>query len=75
MSSAKYRLAELAAVSGATLSGNADSLITSLAPLQTAQAGQLSFLDNAAYRQHLKTSRASAVVVSPEYVQEGRAFH
>ena len=60
-----YRLAELAAVSGAELVGDADCIINGLAPLNKAQAGQLSFLDNAAYRPHLKTSQASAVVISP----------
>lgn len=65
-----YRLAELAAVSGASVVGDPDCIITSLAPLQTAQAGQLSFLDNTAYRQHLKTTQASAVLVSPEHAND-----
>lgn len=62
-----YRLAELAAISGATLAGNADCVITSLAPLQTAQAGQLGFLDDPRYQHYLKTSQASAVLVSEQH--------
>lgn len=70
MPSKSYRLAQLAALSGATLLGDPERMIIGVAPLQTAQAGQLSFLDNAAYRPHLKTSQASALVISPEYAND-----
>ena len=70
MTRKSYRLAELASVSGATLLSDPEALIIGLAPLQTAQRGQLSFLDNPAYRQHLRTSQASAVVTSPQYAND-----
>ena len=63
----QYSLAQLATLSGATLLGDAACVITSLASLDTAKAGQLSFLDNPRYQHQLETSQASAVVLAAEY--------
>ena len=65
-----YRLAELAALCEAALVGDPDCIIQGLAPLDKAQAGQLSFLDNAAHRDYLKNTQASAVIISPENAED-----
>lgn len=58
-------LGAIAAQLGAVLEGPADLEITGLATLEAATAGQLSFLANPKYKQQLKTTAASAVLVSP----------
>jgi UDP-3-O-[3-hydroxymyristoyl] glucosamine N-acyltransferase len=59
------RLDELARQIDAQLSGGDGSIqITSVAPLDTAHAGQVSFLSNRKYASHIETTRASAVIVS-----------
>ena len=50
---------------GGRLVGDASFLITKLAPLETAQADQLSFLSHPQYQSLLKTTSAGCVVVSP----------
>ncbi len=59
------RLQELAEAVGAELRGNPETLISGVGTLQRAEPGELSFLSNPAYRRHLKSTRASAVVISP----------
>jgi len=61
-----YTLAELAECSGATLHGDGGCVITGVATLQSALAGQISFLTNSQYRKYLVTTRASAVILRPE---------
>lgn len=68
--SKSYRLSELAALSGAALLGDPDCIIQGLAPLDKAQAGQLSFLDNPTHRDYLKNTQASAVIISPENAED-----
>ncbi|MBQ1782645.1 MAG: UDP-3-O-(3-hydroxymyristoyl)glucosamine N-acyltransferase [Gammaproteobacteria bacterium] len=58
-------LGAIAAQLGAVLEGPADLEITGLATLEAATSGQLSFLANPKYKQQLKTTAASAVLVSP----------
>lgn len=43
---------------------NSDPEITGVAPIETADAGELSFISNAKYAAYLKSSRVSAVVVA-----------
>lgn len=59
----QYRLSELARRFGLELLGD-DALIGGVATLETAVAGQLSFLANRKYARHLARTRASAVVVA-----------
>jgi UDP-3-O-[3-hydroxymyristoyl] glucosamine N-acyltransferase len=61
-----FSLADLAAHIGATLVGAPDTLITGIATLQDAHAGQLAFLANAKYRKYLATTGASAVILAPD---------
>jgi UDP-3-O-[3-hydroxymyristoyl] glucosamine N-acyltransferase len=57
--------AELAALLGGELEGDPDVLITGAATLEDAQPGQVSFLGNIKYLPQLKSTRASAVLISP----------
>ena len=60
-----YTLHEIARVIGAELRGDKDCIITGMATLQNARQGDLSFLANPRYRKHLKTTGASAVILTP----------
>jgi UDP-3-O-[3-hydroxymyristoyl] glucosamine N-acyltransferase len=56
---------------GAELHGGVpDTEIFSVAALQKAGPGQLSFLANKGYRRFLADTRAAAVILAPEYAQE-----
>jgi UDP-3-O-[3-hydroxymyristoyl] glucosamine N-acyltransferase len=52
------------------LRGDPEIAIQGVGTLQSATAGQLSFLSNSAYRSYLKETGASAVIVSPEVADE-----
>jgi len=60
---ASWKLAELAERLGGELRGDADAVITGIAPLATAAADQLSFLANRKYRPQLAACRAGAVLL------------
>lgn len=70
MNKSQYTLSELAEVLGAKLQGDAACVITGMATLQNAQAGQITFLDNVKYRSYLADTKASAVIVSSAYAAE-----
>ena len=59
-------LGELAQQLGAELRGDADCQIHSIATLEEAGAGQISFLANPAYERFLETTSASAVMLNPK---------
>ena len=61
----KKTLAELAEMIDATVSGDGNVVIESVAGIREAQEGQLTFLANPKYERYLETTRASAVVLSP----------
>lgn len=61
-----WTLAELAGLTGATLRGDGDMIITGLATLRSAGPGQLSFLANPRYKAALAETRAGAVLVRPD---------
>lgn len=65
-----YSLAQLANVTGATLKGDAEYSIHSLATLKNAQSGQLSFLANKAYAGYLADSQAGCVVLHPDMADQ-----
>ncbi|MEI6858572.1 MAG: UDP-3-O-(3-hydroxymyristoyl)glucosamine N-acyltransferase [Shewanella sp.] len=66
-----YTLKELASILGAEVQGDETLEISSVATLENATQGQLSFLANAKYRAQLENTQASAVLVS---VQEAADF-
>ena len=60
-------LGEIAAVAGARLQGcDAAAVVAGVAPLHSAEPGQISFLTHPRYRSYLATTRATAVILSPE---------
>ncbi|MCM2264976.1 MAG: UDP-3-O-(3-hydroxymyristoyl)glucosamine N-acyltransferase [Desulfuromonadales bacterium] len=58
-------LGVLAELVGGQVRGNADLLISGVAPLDRADSGEISFLAKAKHRVQLESSRASAVIVHP----------
>lgn len=70
-----FKLGELAALAGATLSQGADPerLITDIAPLDEAGAEQVSFLDNKRYLPKLGRSQAGACLIDPAYAERAPA--
>jgi len=63
MKRADYSLKEIAARFGGRLLGNAETTVNQIATLESAQAGQLTFLASAKYRPLLANTRASAIIV------------
>ena len=59
------RLAEFIEALGGTLEGDPGTEIARLAPLEAAQAQELSFLSNPRYQQQLAASQAACVIVAP----------
>ena len=67
------QLGEIVAALGGELQGDATLAIQALAPLDSAQPDQLSFLSNPRYRQQLAASRAGCVIVAPALRDEALA--
>ena len=67
-----YTLLQIADVIGAEVHGDKDCIIHGIATLYHAKEGDLSFLANRKYRKYLKTTAASAVIVSPDALDECR---
>jgi UDP-3-O-[3-hydroxymyristoyl] glucosamine N-acyltransferase len=63
-------LAQLAAQLGVELRGDGDGVVSTVATLQHAGAGDLSFLANPKYRRYLKTTRASAVILAEQHAAD-----
>jgi UDP-3-O-[3-hydroxymyristoyl] glucosamine N-acyltransferase len=65
-----YSLEELAAKLDLAFSGRADRVISGLAPLATAGPDQLSFLSSRKLLSELESSRAGAVILHQDYVDQ-----
>ena len=63
-----FTVAELAQRTGARIAGAADAgrVLRDVAPLETAEADQLTFLDNPKYLDALRSTRAGAAFVHPD---------
>jgi UDP-3-O-[3-hydroxymyristoyl] glucosamine N-acyltransferase len=59
-------LASIVSALGGELNGDASVVISGLAPLESAVAGELSFLSNPKYQQQLLHSKAACVIVGPQ---------
>jgi UDP-3-O-[3-hydroxymyristoyl] glucosamine N-acyltransferase len=71
-----YPLSRLAEAAGAELAGDAARMLNGVAPLDSAGAGEVAFLDGRKHLSSLKGSRAGAVVLPPDlaaWVPEGCA--
>jgi UDP-3-O-[3-hydroxymyristoyl] glucosamine N-acyltransferase len=62
-----FSLAELAARLGGDVFGDAQTQIRQVATLVSAGEGEIGFLANLKYRSQLQTTRAAAVIVSPDF--------
>lgn len=60
----QYHLKEIAEYLGLPCIGEHEEMISGIAPLQSAQKGQLSFLDNTKYKKYLSSTQASAVILT-----------
>ncbi|MFC1602674.1 UDP-3-O-(3-hydroxymyristoyl)glucosamine N-acyltransferase [Pseudomonadota bacterium] len=65
-----HRLDDLAHKVNARLVGDADCIISNLSVLQDAEPGSISFLSNRKYRKYLKTTKASAVILAQEFLDD-----
>ncbi|MEX0951522.1 MAG: UDP-3-O-(3-hydroxymyristoyl)glucosamine N-acyltransferase [Gammaproteobacteria bacterium] len=65
-----YTLATIAGQIDAELRGEPDCEISALATLETADAGQISFLANRRYLGQLRQTRAAAVILAAEHATE-----
>ena len=70
MSGPSYSLKTLAEKVNGKLVGDPNVSIRSIATIQNASNGCISFLANPKYKQYLSSSSASAIIVSPEYSED-----
>ncbi len=67
------KLSELAAALGATLHGDGEVEITGIAGIEHAVAGQVTFVSNKKYTSLARTTRASAILVEPDFPETSAA--
>lgn len=65
-----WTLAQLAKHVNAELKGNGDCEIHSVATLLNAGQGQISFFTNSKYKAQLQETRASAVILQPDFIND-----
>ncbi len=65
-----WTLAQLAEHVGGTVHGDSACVINSVAAIQNARPGQISFLTNAQYKPQLKATNASAIILKEEFLAE-----
>ncbi len=63
----KIRLKDAADFVGGTVIGNPDVEISGIAKIEEAKEGDLTFLYLPSYEKYLETTKASAVIISPEF--------
>jgi UDP-3-O-[3-hydroxymyristoyl] glucosamine N-acyltransferase len=68
MTKKNFTLAEIAKKIGATVNGDENCQVSSLATLINAKEGQIAFLANKKYRQQLDDTKASAVIISENFL-------
>jgi UDP-3-O-[3-hydroxymyristoyl] glucosamine N-acyltransferase len=69
MSKSQFSLQEIASKIGATVQGDAACRVFAINTIQDAKEGEIAFLSNSKYQHFLKTTQASAVILSPELAQ------
>jgi len=65
----QYTLSELAEQTGAGLSGSGDVIVEKVADITSGEEGSIVFVSNAKYTKHLKTTDASAVIITDKMLQ------
>ncbi len=64
-----FTLQQLAEITHSKTRGDASIMLSGVAPLHSATAGQISFVSNPKYKPLLKDTKASAVVLSPDLAE------
>ena len=65
----RYTLSALAEQTGAGLSGSGDVIVEKVADITSGEEGSIVFVSNAKYTKHLKTTDASAVIITDKMLQ------
>lgn len=65
-----YRLEEIVSRLGGILEGDGSVVVSQVATLASAGAGQIAFLANPKYRAQLRSSQASAIILHPQFAAE-----
>ncbi len=65
----QYTLSELAEKTGAGLSGSGDIVVEKVADITSGEQGSIVFVSNTKYTRHLKTTAASAVIITDKMLQ------
>lgn len=65
-----FRLDEIVARLGGTIAGDGSVAVTQVGSLATASEGQIAFLAHSKFRQQLRSTKASAVIIAPQYLSE-----
>ena len=63
----KLTINEIAQIIGGFVSGSGEEVISSIASIEKAEKGSISFLSNPVYTTHLYTSNASAIIVNDAF--------
>src|SRR5258707_1084817 len=61
------KLAELSAALGTAMRGPGDLKISGVAGIEEAEAGQITFVANPKYASYVRTTRASAILVTEDF--------
>ena len=64
----QFTAAQLASIIGATIQGDPEVAVHSFGKIEEATAGQLAFLSNPKYEEHLYTTKASVVIINQSLV-------
>lgn len=70
MSQQSYSLTKIAELLNAKVHGDAGCVITGISTLDNAKAGEITFLDNTRYQKYLNQTKASAVILKSNYLEE-----
>ncbi len=70
----KMTIAEIASFLGGTVNGADDVIISGIRSIEEADAGDITFIANKKYLKNLKSTKASAILVSSQTAAEGKNF-
>lgn len=59
-------LGEIAEKVGATVEGDAETVVEAVAPIETAASGEISFIANPKYARFIESTKASALILGPK---------
>lgn len=68
----QFTAQQIAAIVGGTIEGDPDTLVRSVAKIEEAKDGDLSFIANPKYEEYIYTCKASAVIVSNSFEINGQ---